>query len=86
MRLGYTSPDGEMGFPGTVTAEVKYTLTARGELLQEFTATTDRPTPFNMAQHSYFNLGGHGSGSVLLHELDMPSATHVLPVDAAYAH
>ena len=55
-----------------------------GELVQSITGwTTDKPTVLNLAQHSYFNLKGHGSGSVLDHELAMPTATRVLPVDSA---
>ena len=54
-----------------------------GELTQTITATTDAPTVLNLAQHSYFNLGGHASGSVLEHTLSLPTASHVLPVDSA---
>ena len=46
------------------------------------TAHTTKPTPINIAQHSYFNLGGHGSGSVLDHVLTLHKATHVLPIDS----
>src|SRR6185295_1803219 len=60
-----TSPDGEEGFPGTVKATVLYRLTPKNELVVEMTATTDKPTLVNLAHHTYWNLGGHGSGPVL---------------------
>ncbi|HZE95546.1 MAG TPA: aldose epimerase family protein [Planctomycetota bacterium] len=66
-----SSPDGEEGFPGTVKATVLYRLTPKNELIIEFTATTDKPTLVNLANHSYWNLGGHASGSVLDHELQL---------------
>ena len=83
MQLTHSSPVGEEGYPGTVEASVTYTLTAENELVVEMSATTDQATPINMAQHAYFNLGGHESGSVLEHELTLPGAAHVLPVDSA---
>jgi aldose 1-epimerase len=66
-----TSPDGEEGFPGTLTATVKYRLTPKNELVIEMTATTDKPTLVNLANHSYWNLAGHGSGTVLGQELQL---------------
>ena len=78
----YVSKDGEEGFPGTVTAEVTYVLTARNELDVRMTATTDAPTVVNLAHHSYWNLAGHGSGSILGHELMLP-ADRYTPVDAS---
>ena len=78
----YVSADGEEGFPGTVTAEVTYSLTAQNELEVLMEATTDRPTVVNMAHHSYWNLAGHASGSVLGHELTLP-ADRYTPVDAS---
>jgi len=82
VKLTHRSPAGEENYPGTVEARVSYTLTAENELVVEMSATTDQATPINMAQHAYFNLGGHGSGSVLEHELTLPGAAHVLPIDA----
>jgi hypothetical protein len=67
--FSYTSPDGEEGYPGTLQAQVSYTLTDTDELVVDYLATTDRPTPVNLTQHSYFNLGGHGSGDILGHQL-----------------
>lgn len=67
--LHYTSPDGEEGYPGTLNCEVAYTWTNYDELRIDYTASTDRPTIVNLTNHSYFNLAGHDSGSVLNHYL-----------------
>ena len=80
--LEYTAADGEEGYPGELHVKVRYELTARSELVFEVTAHTTKPTPINIAQHSYFNLGGHGSGSVFDHVLTLHKATHVLPIDS----
>jgi aldose 1-epimerase len=66
-----TSPDGDMGFPGTVMAKSVYTLTNSDELKIVMTASSSAVTPLNMLHHSYFNLGGVGSGSVYSHELTL---------------
>ena len=81
VRLRYTSADGEEGYPGTVRVEVVYTLDDRGALAVDYRASTDRATPLNLTQHSYFNLGGHASGDVLGHELTL-RAGRFTPVDA----
>ncbi len=75
------SPDGDEGYPGTITAHVTYTLTPDGELWVEMSATTDKPTIINMAHHSYWNLAGQDSGSINDHELSVTADTY-LPVDA----
>jgi aldose 1-epimerase len=67
----YTSKDGEEGYPGTVQAKTVYTLTHKNELKVEMEATTDKLTIVNMAHHSYFNLGGFASGTILDHELTL---------------
>ncbi|KXZ52200.1 hypothetical protein GPECTOR_10g831 [Gonium pectorale] len=84
VQLHYTSPEGEEGYPGTLHISVTYRLAARAnELTTTITATTDEPTPVNIAQHSYFNLGGHASGSILGHLLRLHGADHYTPVSAS---
>jgi aldose 1-epimerase len=81
LRLAYTSPDGEDGYPGTLEARVTYTLTDANELRIDYRATTDRATPCNLTQHSYFNLAGQGVGDILSHALTL-AASAFTPVDA----
>ena len=79
VRLGLTSRDGDSGYPGTLLVTATYTLTDANELIVDFAATTDRATPVNLSQHSYFNLAGHDRGDVLSHEL-MLAASRYTPV------
>jgi aldose 1-epimerase len=77
--LTYLSKDGEEGYPGNLTATVKYTV--RGKDLEiEYWATTDKNTVVNLTNHSYFNLAGEGAGDVLSHEIRI-IASRFLPVD-----
>jgi aldose 1-epimerase len=78
LHLSYLSPAGEEGFPANVKASVVYALTHDNELVVEMRAVTDAPTLVNMAHHSYWNLSGHGSGSIEDHEL-MLHADHYTP-------
>jgi aldose 1-epimerase len=71
LELTYVSKDGEEGYPGAVSARTVYTLTNNNELKVEMEATTDKVTLVNMAHHSYWNLGGHNSGTILDHELTL---------------
>src|SRR5262249_19709218 len=66
----YTSPDGEEGYPGTVSAQVSYTVNDRNELIVDYLATSDKPTPLNLTQHSYFNLAGP-TRDILGHQLTL---------------
>jgi aldose 1-epimerase len=79
VQFDYCSPDGEECYPGTLKARVTYTLTDANELIIDYRATTDQPTPVNLSNHSYFNLAGEGSESVLNHEL-MIDAEEMLPI------
>ena len=79
--LNYTSPDGEEGYPGTLRATVTYTLTDKNEFIFDYQATTDRPTPVNLTQHSYFNLAGDGKGDILGHVVRL-NADRFTPVDS----
>ena len=76
--LSLHSPDGEEGFPGTVHARVCYTLDA-ADLRIDYNAETDRPTVVNLTNHTYFNMAGEGSGSIMGHRLTV-YASQVLPV------
>ncbi|AEB06484.1 Aldose 1-epimerase [Coriobacterium glomerans PW2] len=67
------SPDGDQGFPGNLDISVTYSLTESGELSLSYHATPDASTIVNLTNHSYFNLNGHASGSVLDHVLTLVS-------------
>jgi aldose 1-epimerase len=81
LELHYLSPDGEMGFPGNLDVTVRYTLDAKNGLEISYSATTDKATVLNLTNHTYFNLAGAGSETVLKHRLTL-RADHFTPVDS----
>lgn len=80
VELTLVSPDGDMGFPGQLTAHVRYTLEGKS-LHIHYMAETTKPTVVNLTNHTYFNLGGEGSGTILNEILTIPAARYT-PVDA----
>jgi aldose 1-epimerase len=78
--LTYTAKDGEEGYPGNLNCSVTYRLTNENSIEIEYLATTDKATPINLTQHTYFNLKGEGEGTILDHQL-MINARRFTPVD-----
>jgi aldose 1-epimerase len=80
VKFSYLSHDGEEGYPGNLSVAVTYVLTEDNELRIEYVASSDRVTPVNLTNHSYFNLAGAENGNILQHELSL-AADHFTPVD-----
>jgi aldose 1-epimerase len=78
--LTYTSAGGEQGYPGTLHCTVEYILTDENELIIQYTAITDKTTIVNLTQHSYFNLAGQKSTTIMDHILSL-EANAFLPVN-----
>lgn len=78
VELSRVSPHLEQGFPGNLEQHIRYTLTEAGELVIDYHMVSDRATVINPTNHSYFNLSGHDSGTVLSHELTVFSDAFLL--------
>ncbi len=81
IELSYFSKDMEEGYPGNLQVRVTYTWTDSNELHIAYRSTTDKATPINVTQHTYFNLKGEGEGTILDHEL-MLNAKQFTPVNS----
>jgi aldose 1-epimerase len=82
VTFSLVSPDGDEGYPGRLAVTVEYRLEADHTVRLTMAATTDAPTVVNLTNHAYYNLGGHASGTVLDHLVEV-AADHHTPVDAA---
>ncbi len=80
LTLSYLSEDGEEGYPGNLEITVIYSLTDNDELEITYNATTDKATPVNLTNHSYFNLSGNPANTILSHRLQI-NANHYTPVN-----
>jgi aldose 1-epimerase len=80
LELSYVSKDGEEGYPGTLSVQVRYTWTDRNELRVQYSAHSDKFTVVNLTNHSYFNLTGDPSKNILGHMLQL-EAPRFTPVD-----
>lgn len=78
--LYYLSIDGEEGFPGNLQTWITYSVTSNNELKIDYLATTDKPTPVNLTNHTYFNLSGKAGSTILNHEVYI-NADHYTEVD-----
>ncbi|WP_305787253.1 aldose epimerase family protein [Symbioplanes lichenis] len=81
LRLEFTSPDGDQGYPGALTTVVTYTLTRGHEIRMDYRATTTEPTVVNLTNHAYWNLAGEGAGTIDTTRLRI-NASRYTPVDA----
>jgi aldose 1-epimerase len=80
VEMTLISPDGDMGFPGTLTTHVTYTLVGNA-LHIDYVSTSDKDTVLNLTNHTYFNLNGDGVGDILGHSITI-DAEHFTPVDS----
>lgn len=83
VTFGYVSPDGEEGYPGTLTVTATYSLDEANNLTVDYQATTDKPTIVNLTNHALWNMAGEASGTVEGQLLTIP-ADHYNPVDAGW--
>ena len=77
LKLSHLSKDGDEGYPGNLSCTVVYLLTDQDELKISYEATTDKATPLNLTNHTYFNLAGQGEGDILAHELMLNADTYL---------
>ncbi len=80
IELSYLAKDEEEGYPGNLKIKVTYRLTDENQLEVDYFAITDKATPVNLTQHTYFNLKGEGSGTILDHQM-MLNADKYTPID-----
>ena len=80
IAFAYIAPDGQDGFPGNLSINMKYSLTADNKFVVTYSATTDATTVVNLSHHSFFNLKGEGGGTITDHILQI-DADYITPVD-----
>lgn len=80
VTLRYISPDGDQGYPGRLTVTATYALSEKNQLTIDYRATSNKPTIVNISNHTYWNLNGEGSGTVMHQRLMIP-ANEITPVD-----
>lgn len=83
VRFVLESPNGDQGFPGNLKITVSYTLTEDNEIIITYSGISDAETVFNPTNHTYFNLGGHSSGTILNHQLTLYADVYTPVVDSA---
>lgn len=81
LKLQFTSPDGDQGYPGELRTTVTYTLTRNHDILMDYVATTNKPTVVNLTNHNYWNLSGEGAGTIDNTKLQL-NASRYTPVDS----
>lgn len=81
LELTYFSADGEENYPGNLNVRVRYALSEDNSLSIDYYATTDKDTVVNLTNHSYFNLSGHKSGSILKQTM-MINADFFTPINS----
>lgn len=84
IKLQYVSPDGDNGFPGTVTACITYTLTEDNALDLFYEAETDAETVINLTNHSYFNLSGDPANHLITEDILWINAANFTPIDDTF--